>query len=362
MADNPNPEIEMAEFVEDMAPKPVPERSLGRRIGRWILMLSVPLLLASFGVYYWITSYRYASTDNAYVQQDIVSVSPEVGGKIVEVGVSENQLVDAGDLLFVIDPVPFELAVAQSNARIAAAQVEVQNLQADYQVSGVDIEVARQDIAFALSNYQRQAALMDKGFTTRARLDAAQHEVDLARAKLKSAQSDVVAAKARLSTGSAAPGENPAIADAKVAREQAQLNLQRTRVLAPVAGRIAQSTRLQIGQMMVSGLPMVSIVNDASSWIEANFKETDLARMKVGQKAKITFDAYPGLELNGRVDSIGAGTGSEFSVLPAQNANGNWVKVTQRVPVRIKILDKSPRQLIAGISAEVTVDLRNGKE
>ena len=234
MADNPNPEIEMAEFVEDMAPKPVPERSLGRRIGRWILMLSVPLLLASFGVYYWITSDRYASTDNAYVQQDIVSVSPEVGGKIVEDGVSENQLVDAGDLLFVIDPVPFELAVAQSNARIAAAQVEVQNLQADYQVSGVDIEVARQDIAFALSNYQRQAALMDKGFTTRARLDAAQHEVDLARAKLKSAQSDVVAAKARLSTGSAAPGENPAIADAKVAREQAQLNLQRTRVLAPV--------------------------------------------------------------------------------------------------------------------------------
>lgn len=203
---------------------------------------------------------------------------------------------------------------------------------------------------------------MEKGFTTRARLDAAQHEVDLARAKLKSAQADVLAAKARLSTGSAAPGENPAIADAKVAREQAKLNLDRTRVVAPVAGRIAQSTRLQIGQMMVSGLPTVSIVNDENSWIEANFKETDLARMKVGQKAKITFDAYPGLELNGRVDSIGAGTGSEFSVLPAQNANGNWVKVTQRVPVRIKILDKSPRQLIAGISAEVTVDLQNTPE
>ena len=277
-------------------------------------------------------------------------------------GVTENQKVAAGDLLFAIDPVPFELAIAQSNARIAAAQVAVQNLQTDYQISGVDIEVARQDIAFAQSNYQRQAALMEKGFTTRARLDAAQHEVDLARAKLKSAQADVLAAKARLSTGSAAPGENPAVADAKVAREQARLNLERTRVFAPVAGRIAQSNRLQLGQMMVSGLPMVSIVDDENSWVEANFKETDLARMKVGQKANITFDAYPGLELNGKVDSIGAGTGSEFSVLPAQNANGNWVKVTQRVPVRIKILDKSPRQLIAGISAEVTVDLRNGSE
>ena len=343
-------------------PPAIPRPSLGRRIGRLVLMLSVPLMLAGFGVYYWITSDRYASTDNAYVQQDIVSVSPEVGGKIVEVGVTENQQVRAGDLLFAIDPVPFELAIAQSNARIASAQVEVQNLQADYQVSGVDIELARQDIAFAQSNYQRQAALMEKGFTTRARLDAAQHEVDLARAKLKSAQADVLAAKARLSTGSAAPGENPAIADAKLAREQAKLNLERTRILAPVAGRIAQSNRLQIGQMMVSGLPMGSIVNDGNSWIEANFKETDLARMKVGQKAKITFDAYPELELKGRVDSIGAGTGSEFSVLPAQNANGNWVKVTQRVPVRIRILDKSPRQLIAGISAEVTVDLRNGSE
>ena len=352
----------MPESVALEQPTASAGRSPGRRIGRWILMLSVPLILAGFGIFYWITSDRYASTDNAYVQQDIVSVSPEIGGKIVEVGVTENQKVAAGDLLFAIDPVPFELAIAQSNARIAAAQVAVQNLQTDYQISGVDIEVARQDIAFAQSNYQRQAALMEKGFTTRARLDAAQHEVDLARAKLKSAQADVLAAKARLSTGSAAPGENPAVADAKVAREQARLNLERTRVFAPVAGRIAQSNRLQLGQMMVSGLPMVSIVDDENSWVEANFKETDLARMKVGQKANITFDAYPGLELNGKVDSIGAGTGSEFSVLPAQNANGNWVKVTQRVPVRIKILDKSPRQLIAGISAEVTVDLRNGSE
>ena len=361
MADNPNPAMDVVEDQQSSAAG-TPVRSLARRIGRWILMLSVPLALAALGLFYWITSDRYASTDNAYVQQDIVSISPEIGGKIIEVGVSENQQVAAGDLLFVIDPVPFELALAQSNARIAAAQVQVQNLQTDYQVSGVDIEVARQDIAFAQANYQRQAALMEKGFTTRARLDAAQHEVDLARAKLKSAQADVVAAKSRLSSGSASSEENPAVADAKVARAQAQLNLEHTRVLAPVTGRVAQSSRLQIGQMMVSGLPMVSIVNNGNSWIEANFKETDLAKMKVGQKAKITLDAYPELELNGQVDSIGAGTGSEFSVLPAQNANGNWVKVTQRVPVRIKILGKSPRQLIAGISAEVTVDLRNGGE
>ncbi|WP_254306107.1 HlyD family secretion protein [Sphingopyxis sp. BSNA05] len=286
MADNPNPDIDITPVTEGPAPDPASRRSTGRNIGRWILMLSVPLLLATLGIYYWIASDRYASTDNAYVQQDIVSISPEVGGRIVQVAVEENQQVAAGDLLFSIDPAPFELTVAQSNARIAAAQVEVQNLRTDYQVSGVDIEVARQDIAFAQSNYQRQAALMAKGFTTRARLDAAQHEVDLARARLKSAQADVVAARSRLSTGSAAPGENPDVAEARAARDQALLDLERTRVVAPVAGRVAQSTRLQIGQMMVSGLPALSIVDDKNSWVEANFKETDLARMKVGQKAK----------------------------------------------------------------------------
>lgn len=357
MADNPNPDIGL---TEESAPLAEPSRA--RKIGRWVLMLSVPLILLGFGVYYWIYSDRYASTDNAYVQQDIVSVSAEVGGKIIEVAVSENQKVKAGDLLFAIDPMPFELAVAQSKAQIASAQVQVQNLETDYAVSGVDIEVARQDIAFAQSNYQRQAALMEKGFTTRARLDAAQNEVDKARAKLKSALADVQTAKSRLSTGSAVPGENPAIANARAAHEQNILNLSRTHVVAPISGRISQSSRLQLGQMMVSGLPSVSIVDDENSWIEANFKETDLAKMKVGQSAKISFDAYPDLELNGRVDSIGAGTGSEFSVLPAQNANGNWVKVTQRVPVRIRILDKSPRRMIAGLSAEVIVDLRSGQQ
>ncbi len=362
MADNPNLEMDVLEQQPALLNNTEPKRSLSRRILTILLMLSVPLALAGFGAYYWITSARYASTDNAYVQQNIVSISPEIGGKIVEVAVRENQLVQAGDLLFAIDPVPFELAVSQANARIAAAQVDVQNLQTDYQVSGVDIEVARKDIEFALANYNRQAALMERGFNTRAKMEVAQNEVDRARAKLRSAQANVFAKKARLSNGPAAPGENPDVANAKVAKEQALLILARTRVMAPVSGRVAQSTRLQMGQMMVSGLPAVSIVDDQNSWIEANFKETDLAKMKVGQKAEITFDAYPDLVLKGRVDSIGAGTGSEFSVLPAQNANGNWVKVTQRVPVRIKILDKSNRQLIAGLSAEVTVDLQNGPE
>ena len=194
-----------------------------------------------------------------------------------------------------------------------------------------------------------------RGFTTRASLQAAEHGVEQARAQLVSAQSDAAEARARLSAGSAVPGQNPAIAAARVQRSQAQLNLSRTEVRAPVDGIVSQADRLQVGAMMMGNLPAVTIVADGRSWVEANFKETDLADMRVGQPAELRFDAYPGLHLKGHVMSIGAGTGSEFSVLPAQNANGNWVKVTQRVPVRIAIDEKSSRAMIAGLSADVTV-------
>ncbi len=362
MPNNPETETSDADKPATAQKATKEKRSLVARIFRMLLMVSIPLLLAVVGGYYWITKDHYASTENAYVQQDIVSVSPEIGGKIIEVSVRENQQVRAGDLLFVIDPAPFQLAVSQADARIASAQVKIQNLQTDYQVSGVDIAVAKKDIAFALASYNRQAALMDRGFTTRARLEVAQHDVDRARARLKTAEASVIAAKSRLSSGSPSSRENPDVANAKLDKDQALLNLNRTRIIAPTAGRISQSSRLQTGQMMVSGLPAVSIVDHENSWVEANFKETDLAKMKVGQTAEIRFDAYPDLKLKGRVESIGSGTNSEFSILPAQNANGNWVKVTQRVPVRIKILSKSPRRLIAGISTIVAVDLRSKPE
>lgn len=324
--------------------------------GRLFVMLSLPILLIAAGVTYYIVNNHYISTDNAYVQQDKVSVSAEVGGRIVEVAVRENQFVKAGDLLFRIDPEPYKLALAQAEASIAAAQVKVTTLQADYQTTGADISSAREDVIFFEQEYQRQSALMAKGFTTKARLQEAEHAVSNARSKLANAQGDATKAKAALATGQAAPGVNPGILAGQVQRDQALLSLSRTEIRAPISGIVSQADRLQIGQMMVQGLPGVSIVAASNSWIEANFKETDLNHMRVGQPAEITFDAYSGVTLKGKVASIGAGTGSEFSVLPAQNANGNWVKVTQRVPVRIQITDKPPRQLIAGLSAHVRID------
>ena len=331
-------------------------KTKSRRFGRLALMASAPLLLVAGATAYYIANDHYVSTDNAYVQQDKVSISAEVGGRIIDVAVHENDVVKEGDLLFRIDPEPYRIAIEQANAAIAAAQVRVSTLETEFQTTGIDIESAREDVAFYEKEYQRQSSLMQAGFTTRARLQAAEHALSDARSRVAAAQAGASKARAALATGSAAPGVNPAIKAGQAQRDQAMLNLSRTEIRAPVSGVVSQADRLQPGQMMVQGLPGVTIVASNKSWIEANFKETDLAHMRVGQPAEITFDAYPDLKVRGKVSSIGAGTGSEFSVLPAQNANGNWVKVTQRVPVRISITDKPKRAMIAGLSAHVRID------
>ena len=320
-----------------------------------LTMISVPLLLLVAGLAYWILLAGKVSTDNAYLKQDKVAVSAEVTGLISEIFVRENQEVKAGQLLFKIDPEPYQLALEQANAELALAQSNVSTLASDPALSGADISAARDDVTFASANFERQKALWDRGFTTKADLDAARHALAQARASLQQAEAEQSEARARLANGPAVPGVNPQIAAAMAKKATAQLNLDRTEVRAPLSGTISQSDRLLKGQQLVMGLPVLTIVGMQGSYVEANFKETDLANMRVGQRAKITIDAYGDLELKGHVASIGAGTGSEFSVLPAQNATGNWVKVTQRVPVRIAIDEKSPRQLIAGLSTHVTV-------
>lgn len=353
-----DPEIVAREAVpgQSTAAAPAaPAASAPRHGRRLALMIALPLALLIGGGLYWWSLQGQVSTDNAYVQQDKVSLSGEVGGRIVEVFVEEGEVVAAGDLLFRIDPEPFSLQIRQADAQIAMAQANVTALASSADLSGSDIAAAREDIAFSQAKLNRQQALWNRGFTTKADLEAAQHAVAEARARLEAAEARRAEARARLATGPQVPGENPQVAAGRAQRAVAALNLSRTEVRAPVAGRVAQADRLQAGQTVVQGLPVLTLVATGSTFVEANFKETDLAEMAVGQPAELRFDAYPDLVVKGRVASIGAGTGSEFSVLPAQNATGNWVKVTQRVPVRIAIEGRPPRAMIAGLSTEVTV-------
>jgi membrane fusion protein (multidrug efflux system) len=325
-----------------------------RKAIRLTLLLSVPLLIAAIGLYMWLSSGRYVSTDNAYVQQDKVSVSAEITGTIAEVAVHENQQVKKGDLLFRIDPRPYRIALEQAEAQIAGARVQVSKLQAETLGTGEDVTASQANLEFAQRAFARQDELLKRGFTTRARYDEAQHAVQEARERLAASRANVQIKRSALASGPLA--EQPAYAAAVAARDKALLDLQRTEVRAPIDGFVTQAERLQEGNAVVMGLPMVTIVRSGTSWVEANYKETQLTKMAPGQSADIHLDAYPSARIKGHVLSIGRGTGSEFSVLPAQNATGNWVKVTQRIPVRIAIDNNPGRPLLAGLSAKVTID------
>ncbi len=313
-------------------------------------MLAVPLMLVVGLLWLWLASGDKVSTDDARIKQNIVAVSPQVNGPIDRVLVHDGSMVRKGQLLFEIDDAPYRLAVEQAEAQIAAARLQTQQLRTQAAGTGADISGAQANLAIKRNALDRQSALLKRGFTTRAAYDDALNEVRAAETQLADAQARSANAAAAI-----APGEQPSIAQAQAALDKARLDLARTRIFAPMAGRVENAERLQVGQMAVTGVGMASLVQDRAAWVEANFKEKDLGRMVPGQRAKVTIDAYPDAEFTGKVASIGAGTGAEFSILPAQNANGNWVKVVQRVPVRI-VFDKPPtKPMIAGLSAEVTV-------
>jgi membrane fusion protein, multidrug efflux system len=323
----------------------------GKGLLRTILMLVVPALLILAGGYYWLTSGGSVSTDDAQVKQDIVSVSPQVNGQIVQVFVRDGAKVKRGDLLFRIDPAPYRVALEQAQAQLANAQLQTHVLRTTAVGTAGDITGAEANLQIKRNALGRQSALLKQGFTTRSDYEDALNEV-------RSAETQLADARARAANAHAAvtsAGEQPQIAQAQAAVDKARLDLERTEVRAPMDGVIENADNLQVGQMAVTGLGMLSLVHSQSAWVEANFKEKDVGRMVPGERATVTVDAYPGEKFEAHVQSIGAGTGSEFSLLPAQNANGNWVKVTQRVPVRIAFEGHPDKPMIAGLSVNAKV-------
>jgi membrane fusion protein (multidrug efflux system) len=322
----------------------------GKGALRTILMLIVPAILIIGGGYYWLTSGGSVSTDDAQVKQDIVSVSAQVTGPVASVYVRNGTRVKRGDILFRIDPAPFQVALENAEAQLASAELQTSQLKTQAAGTGADITGSEANLRIKQNALDRQTALLREGFTTRSNYDDALNDVKTAQQQLEDAKARAANARAAI-----APGQQPQIAQAQAAVDKAKLDLSRTIVRAPMDGTVENADNLQVGQMAPEGLGMLSIVHSQNAWVEANFKEKDVGRMVPGQRAEIVVDAYHGQKFAAHVQSIGAGTGSEFSLLPAQNANGNWVKVTQRVPVRIAFDGAPSRPMIAGLSVTATV-------
>ena len=353
-----NARVEVPADVKPAVPETsFPPKRRKRRMLRLVLMICVPLLLAIGGAYFWLTGGRYIETDNAYVKQTMAAVSSDVAGKIIEVDVRENQKVKAGDVLFKIDPEPFRIAVDQANAALANARLQVKQLHAAYATAEAKLKADQATAEIRHRELTRSIELNGKGFAAASALDESRLAAQQADAQVELSQKGVDAAAAALDGKPSAPIDaHPTVQAAMAAKEQAMLDLARTTVKAPKDGIASQVAKVNVGQYVSEGTEMLSLVETSDTWIEANFKETQLTDMHPGQPVVVTVDTYPGLKLDGKVESIGAGTGSEFSLIPAQNATGNWVKIVQRIPVRVRVDQKGADILRAGMSSDVTVD------
>jgi membrane fusion protein (multidrug efflux system) len=323
---------------------------------RRLLLIAGPAIIALVSAVFWIFSGRYVSTDNAYVKAHKVMVSPEVSGTILPVAVHENQHVRKGDVLFSIDPVSFRIAVEKAEADMAALGERIEQMKASARQKAQEIIIAEQDAAYAGTQYKRQEGLSVKGFASQENLETAEHARAVAETKIAQLQQERDAILAQLGGNADAVPENLSIYKSMAAaRDAAKLDLERTVVRAPVDG--VAGAMPNGGDYAHAGIPVMSVVADGGVWIEANFKETDLTDMHPGQKVDIGVDTYPGYKWSGTVESISPATGSEFSLLPAQNATGNWVKVVQRIAVRIRPdMHAGDPPLRTGMSADVTVD------
>ena len=300
---------------------------------------------------YYIYAARYPSTADAYVGMHLVHIAAQVDGPIKRVLVRNNQAVKAGQTLLVIDPAPFELAVAQAEARLQQAKDSLAAADAQVDAASARVQAAEATWREADRHAGRIHDLVARGLSSKDEGDTAEQARLDAADGLAAARAELTAAR---SQRGAAGDDNAAVKAAAATLAQARLDLADTRITAPADGIIG-AMDLRPGSYVSAGRDLFALVETGEVWVDANYKETDLARIRPGQPAEVTVDLVPGRTFNGEVQGLGPASGSAFSLLPPENATGNWVKVTQRFPVRVRILDPVPA-LRVGASAEVTVD------
>jgi membrane fusion protein (multidrug efflux system) len=325
---------------------------------RMILLVALPLIALAIGTFMYLGSGRYISTDNAYVGAQKVLITPDISGKIARIIVREGQHVKAGDELFEIDPVPFRIAVDQAKAKLATVKTEFTNLKSDYRIYGELADVAQQNADLKKTNVERKKGLVASRAGSEVDLETAISAQLTAQLQTQLAVQRKDQAFNQLLGNPDLPIEKyPAYMQAAAALEQAQRDLDHTLLRAPIDGMATQVDNIQLGRFVAAGTPVFSVIDDSAPWVDANPKETDITNLQIGQRATVFVDTFPDTTFFGTVESVSPGTGAQFAILPAQNASGNWVKVVQRVPLRVR-LDKDPMlgKLRAGMSAIVEID------
>lgn len=326
---------------------------------RWLrplLLGGVPLAIVAGALAFWLSGGRYVNTNDAYVKADKAPVSVEVAGTVRAVHVRENQAVVTGDPLFTLDKAPYEVALAKATAELARARTTVAALKASYREQQAQIALSKTRTTFAAREYRRQADLAAKGYVSAINLDKAQEQVDLDREQTIALEHDLARIAASLGGSPDLPiDQHPDYLAAAAALAQARLDLERTTVYAPFDGVVSKVPK--VGIFLAPGTPALALIGGQPPWIEANFTEKDLTHVRPGQPVDLKFDIYPGRHWRGVVDSISPATGAEFSVIPPQNATGNWIKITQRIPVRIELTPEAEAPVLrAGLSAWVKID------
>ncbi|NQW49912.1 MAG: HlyD family secretion protein [Rhodospirillales bacterium] len=324
---------------------------------RLALLFVVPLMAVAGAGWWWLSGGRYVSTDNAYVKAHIVQIAPEVSGQVRRVLTKDHANVQAGDQLLTIESRPFRLALDSAEAELDSARAHVENLRGIWREAVAELADAEARAVYFQRQAQRQEELAVKGVASASKRDESLNDARAAADRVSTAREKLRRVLAALNGDPELAAEaHPMVREKTAARERAALDLARTTVRAPVDG-VVVNMRLQQGEQVKAATPLFSLVVLSRPWVEANYKETELTHVKVGQKATVALDTYPGVTWEALVESVSPATGAEFAILPPQNASGNWVKVVQRLPVKLRLLPHvGEPPLRAGMTATVKID------